>query len=154
MYHFILTLSRSTKSNLKHMILCITKIRNTAVLTVSPIVAYFILRNQDQPKHLKNKFLEYLRQPLKGCIFPNCNSSSYLVTIKLQYQIRTENKLNAGNMKSIYLHNKIKRGKLGVKKIFDRSTCQSVLRLKLTILSCRVQFLSISSGCNYDLFIN
>lgn len=57
-------------------------------------------------------------------------------------------------MKSIYLHNKIKRGKLGVKKIFDRSTCQSVLRLKLTILSCRVQFLSISSGCNYNLFIN
>lgn len=32
MYHLILTLSRSTKSNLlKHMFLCITKIRNMIV---------------------------------------------------------------------------------------------------------------------------
>lgn len=36
-------------------------------------------------------------------------------------------------MKSIYLYNKMKRGKLGVKNFFDSSTCQSVLRLKLTM---------------------
>ena len=63
-YHLILTPSRSTKSNLlKHMILCIIKVRNIAVHIVSPIVAYFILTNQNQPKYILNKFLDkdYLR---------------------------------------------------------------------------------------------